>query len=363
MGGKSSAPKADPAIGQAALRQARLGEDYLAFAKTQFAAESARADEMSGLAKDVAADQLAASRKAQEWAAEDRTRFKTVFQPMQDELIATAKDWDSKERQDTVASAARADVLNAASGQAASRARTMASMGVSPTSGRYAGVERSADTATALAAAGAENGARATARKEAIALRGDAVNMGAGLASSAGASLGLGISAGSTAVGTTAAGNSGYAQANGIMQGGVATAMNGYSSQASILNNLYNSQLQGWQAKQQASNGFMSSVGSVVGAAAMFSSKDYKKDKTPVKGVLDAVKKMPVEEWTYKPGIADGGRHIGPYAEDFHAATGKGDGKVIPITDAIGITLGAIQELDAKVDKMAKGRVTTRKAA
>lgn len=358
-----SAPKADPAIGQAALTQAKLGADYLAFAREQFAAENVRADEMSALARDVATDQIAASKTAQQWATEDRARFKSVFQPMQDELIETANNWDSKERQDSVAAEARADVLNSADMQAASRARSMASMGISPASGRYAGIERSADTATALAAAGAENKARSTVRKEAIALKGDAVNMGAGLASSAGASLGLGVNAGSASIGTTAAGNAGYAQAMGIMRDGTGMAMNGYSSQASILNSLYGNQLAGWQAKQQATSGLLGGVGSIVGAAAMFSSKDYKKDKRAAKGVLDAVKKMPVEEWTYKPGIADGGKHIGPYAEDFHKATGKGDGKVIPFVDAIGISLGAIQELDAKVDKIAKGLVTTRKAA
>lgn len=363
MGGKPSTPKADPAIGQAALRQAKLGEDYLQFAREQFTQESKRADEMSSLAKDVATDQIAASKTAQQWAAEDRARFKSVFQPMQDQLIDTAKNWDSKERQDSVAAEARADVLNNADVQADARARSMASMGVSPASGRYAGVERAADTATALAAAGAENRARATVRKEAIALKGDAVNMGAGLASSAGASLGLGINAGGAAVGTAATGNSGYATARGVMQGGVGMAMNGYNSQASILNGLYNNQMSAWQAQQQAGAGFMNGVGSIVGAAAAFSSKSYKTDKKSAKGVLDALKKMPVEEWTYKPGIADGGRHIGPYAEDFHKATGKGDGKVIPFVDAIGISLGAIQELDAKVDKIAKGLVTTRKAA
>lgn len=364
MGGKSSAsPKADPAIGQAALKQAQLGEDWLSFAKTQYESENTRAEELSALTKEVAADQLTASRTAQQWAAEDRERSKSVFQPLQDDLIATANSWDSKERQDMVASEARADVINSSRVQAQSRARSMAAMGVNPASGRYAGVERSADTATALAAAGAENNARSTARKEAIALKGDAVNMGNGLASSAGASLGLGVSAGGAAVGTTAAGNAGFTQSLGVLQSGYNTAMQGYGNQASILNSLYSNQLAGWQAQQQSTSGLLSGVGSIVGAAAMFSSKDYKTDKKPVKGVLDAVRKMPVEEWTYKPGIADGGTHIGAYAEDFHAATGRGDGKVIPITDAIGVTMGAIQELDAKVDSLAKGIVTTRKKA
>jgi hypothetical protein len=275
-----------------------------------------------------------------------------VFQPLQDELISTASTWDSKERQDKMASEARADVINNAAAQAGQRGRAMASMGVSPASGRYAGVERSADTATALATAGAENNARNTIRKEAVALKGDAVNMGNGLPSSAASSLGLGVNAGSTAVGTTAAGNAGYTQSLGVLKDGYGTAMSGYGQQASILNGLYSNQLSAWQAKQQSAGGMFNALGSVAGAAIMASSKDYKMDKAPAKDVLGAVREMPVESWTYKPGIADEGRHIGPYAEDFQAATGKGDGKTIPIVDAIGISLGAIQELDRKLTRM-----------
>lgn len=62
---------------------------------------------------------------------------------------------------------------------------------------------------------------------------------------------------------------------------------------------------------------------------------------------------MPVEQWKYKDGMGDGGEHIGPYAEDFQAATGKGDGATIPVVDAIGVTMKAVQELNQKVDKIA----------
>lgn len=350
--GKGKAPSPDPNIGIAALKEAKLGEDYLAFAREQYAAENKRNDELAALTKEVSADQLQASKTAQQWAAEDRSRYKSVFQPVQDELIRTAKTWDSAERQSEVAAEARADVERNAAAAEASRARTMASMGVDPRSGRYAGVERSADTMTALAAAGAENNARGAVRKEAIALKGDAVNMGNGLPSSAAGSLGLGINAGSTAAATTAGGNAGYTRSIGVMQGGYQTAMQGYGNQANILNQQFQNQLSAWQAQQQAGSGLFSALGGVAGAAIIASSEEYKTDKRPARGVLDAVRDMPVEEWTYKPGIADGGRHIGPYAEDFQAATGKGDGKTIPVVDAIGMSLGAIQELAEEVDRI-----------
>ena len=86
----------------------------------------------------------------------------------------------------------------------------------------------------------------------------------------------------------------------------------------------------------------------------MLSSKELKEGKKPAKNSLAAVRKMPVEEWSHKKGVADDGRHVGPYAEDFAEATGMGDGKTIDAISLMGVTLGAVKELDAKVLMMEK---------
>jgi hypothetical protein len=357
MGSKGSAPSADPQIGRAAIMQAELGNEYLTFAKQQYADQTVRNDKLDDLSSRVAEAQLDASTQAQQWASEDRDRYQSVFQPLQDDFVAEAKKYGSQEYQDQAASEARADVINAATGQAQQRQRQMAAMGVSPTSGRYSGIERASDVQVSLGAAGAENNARQLARDKALALTSDAINLGNGLPSSAASSLGLGVNAGSSAVSTSTVPISTANQSLGVLQSGYGTAMNGYAGQANTLNSLYQNQLSSWQAQQQASGGLFNTLGTVAGAAIMASSKDYKEDKAPARGVLEAVRNMPVETWTYKKGIADEGRHIGPYAEDFQAATGKGDGKSIPVVDAIGVTLGAIRELDEKVSKMERGAI------
>lgn len=361
--GGGSAPSPDPNIGIAALKQAELGEDWLKIAKEQFAVANKRQTEQDKIANQVTKQQLDASKQAQGWATEDRERYKTVFQPMQDEFIDTAKNWDSAERQNKLAAEAKADVMTNAAQQRQATQRQQAAMGVSPTSGRFAGVDRAGEQATALTAAGAQNMSRNQVRKEGVAMRADAVNMGNGLAVNPASSLGLGVSSGSAAMGTTSANNAQAAGNSAILQNGYNTAMNGYANQASILNQQYGNQLNAWNAQQQASasatGGLFSGLGSLAGMgtmAYMMSSKDVKEDKAPVDGALDAVESMPVEEWKYKDGVADGGRHIGPYAEDFQRATGKGDGKSIPVVDAVGVTMKAVQELSAKVDKIAAGR-------
>ncbi len=130
-------------------------------------------------------------------------------------------------------------------------------------------------------------------------------------------------------------------------------AMQGYGQQGSLLGQQYQLQMAAHQNRQNGLGGLFSGIGQIAGATGFFglSSKDYKTDKEPV-DALGAVRKMPVEAWTYKPGIADGGRHVGPYAEDFHKATGVGDGKTVDLMTEIGLTMGAVQQLAEKVDRL-----------
>ena len=267
--GSSKAPSADPNIGKAAMKEAELGEEWLKFSKDQFAVDNERQKKQDALAEKVTNQQLEASQKAQGWATEDRDRFNNVFKPLQDDFIDTANNWDSAERQQQVASEAKADVLNNAAAQRGSTQRQMTSMGVSPTSGRYAGIDRAGETATALAAAGAENTSRNQVRKEGVAMRGDAINLGSGLSVNPATSLGLGVSTGSAAFGTTAANNGQAAGLSNKVGQGYQSAMSGYGQQAGILQGQYNSQLSAWQSSQANSaansSGLMSGIGSLAG--------------------------------------------------------------------------------------------------
>ena len=368
-GGGSSAPAPDPQIGQAAVMQAQTGQDWLNFAKEQFAVGNERQAVIDELTGKVTEAQLKGMNDANDRADQQWKRYQEVFLPAQDKYIEEAMNWDSKERQDNLAAEAKADVLSNAAAAKQSNARNMASMGVSPTSGRYAGVDRATDLGTALAAAGAQNTARNQVRTQGLALKEGVANMAQGATSTSAQQSSLGLNSGNSATGNINAANGQWQANNQIMGQGFQGAMAGYAGQANTLNNLYGNQLNAWSADQQAksasSAGLMSGIGSLVGSgAALFalSSKELKEDKRPADGALEAVENMPVEQWKYKEGVADGGEHIGPYAEDFQAATGKGDGKTIPIVDAIGVTMGAVQELSKNVkDISEKVQVMSRK--
>jgi hypothetical protein len=68
------------------------------------------------------------------------------------------------------------------------------------------------------------------------------------------------------------------------------------------------------------------------------------------RAVLEKVSALSITEWKYKV-EADGTRHLGPMAQDFHAAFGLNgaDDKHIATVDESGVALAAIQGLDAVV--------------
>lgn len=310
MGGGSS-PRPDPNIGIAALKSAEVGEQLLGWMQDQ-------AEITNG------------------WAEEDRSRWSDTFKPLQDEYIADAKRWDTPGRRRQAARGAMADVRLQGRVAKGTRVRQAMAMGVNPASGRFRSAEAKAGLDQSLAAIGAGNLARDKIEAQGEAKMANAINLGSGLAVNPATSMGL---------------------SNGALTSGAGGAMQGYGQQGQLLNTDFNNRMQAYQADQAGTAGIMGAAGTVMGMlpwGAMLSSKDAKTDKAPIKDgtSLGAVREMPVEEWTYKPGMGDGGRHVGPYAEDFHAATGKGDGKSIPLQDAIGLTLGAIRDLDKKVSKM-----------
>lgn len=359
--GKESSAKNDPMAGwammmqaQAAQAQTALGHEWLAFSKEQFGVANKRQEGIDKLVKGVAEGQITAQNNANKWATEDRQRWKTIFQPLQDKFIKKANDWDSADRQAQAASEARADVMSNAALQQDQVRRTMEARGVNPDSGQYAGTQRAVSMETGLAAAGAQNNARNQLRKEAMALQGDALNIGNGLPSQANQSLGIGVGAGSAASGNTIAAGENWRNNIGIMNAGYGGAMTGYNNAASQFGNIYSNRVDMLNASDKmradSMNGIAGGIGSIFGA--LISDEDAKENKKPAKGILQAVKNMRVEEWDYKDGEGDGGRHVGTYAQDFQRETGMGDGKTINVIDALGVTMGAVKELANKVDKL-----------
>lgn len=378
----TAAPAPDPLIGQAAAGNIELGRESLEFAKQQYAEGKIRQVDLDALTKQVADSALGSQELANKWAQEDRDvstglrnkyeqyadqdrqlgrdtssyadllarkaedsaagyekvyadgaayqagfgqeevdRYKNTFRPVQDRIVSDAMSWDSNERLESEAGKAKADITANAAQQRNAQQRQMASMGVNPNSGRFAGVERATDTLTALGAAGAQNASRDNVRAQGIAMRNDAAQLGQqvlangqnanqmafsavgagqqarnvgvsqamqaknlGLAAAgignttAGLSVGnqgagytglsAGQQAGNSAIGATQAGTAGWNSTNGVMQNGFGSAMAGNSSGASIAGSLYGQQLNAWGQQQQANAQNNAGIGSTIGSLA-----------------------------------------------------------------------------------------------
>jgi hypothetical protein len=82
------------------------------------------------------------------------------------------------------------------------------------------------------------------------------------------------------------------------------------------------------------------------------SDRNIKEDFAPVDAaqVLARVVSLPVQSWSYK--AQPGDKHIGPVAQDFHAAFGLNgtDDKHIATVDEGGVALAAIQGLNQKIE-------------
>ncbi len=104
------------------------------------------------------------------------------------------------------------------------------------------------------------------------------------------------------------------------------------------------------------------SVGRAIGTIGTLMSflPSDKNIKSGIKGVsedkiLKGIEKTPVSSWMYDPakgGPADGMRHTGPMAQDVKKNLGLGDGRSIPVVDAIGTQFAATKALAKKVNKL-----------
>ena len=303
--GGSSAPAPDPAIGEAAQANVELGKDWLDFAKDQFAEGNKRQAVTDALNTKVINQQLQSQDEANTWGREDRTRTKTVFQPVEDAFIKTAQEYDTPEKQAEAAARAKADVMGSAAVQDQAQQRQMASMGVSPDSGRFAGVKRATDLNTALASAGAQNNARQIVRDKGLALKADAINMGKGLASSTAAAYGIGTNSGNSAVANNASGNQNFYANQGVMNQGMSGAIGANNSAGSMLNSLYGNQLSAWSAQQQANATSASGLGSMFGTLGVGAMKygliSDERLKTKIQKVGELPSGITIYTYEFKP--------------------------------------------------------------
>jgi hypothetical protein len=124
-------------------------------------------------------------------AEEQWNTYKSDYRPLEQSMLKEAQNYDSPERQELMAGAARADAAASFGRAANSLGRQLASYGVGdPSGGQFAGQFRALRGAGAAAEAGAANSARTAVQDAGWGRRLQMANIGRGMAGTASAASG-----------------------------------------------------------------------------------------------------------------------------------------------------------------------------
>lgn len=358
-----STPKPDPAVGQAALQQAEQSREMAAVAREELAFGREQYERYAPMYDRLIAAQTGQAEQDAAFSKTQLDRYNSVFAPIEDKVASEAMNYDSPTEVAARQGRAAATVQGQFDAARDQNTRQMAAMGVSPDSGRstQAGIDQS--NQLALAKAGAVNTEATNSKLMGMQLRQQAAGLGRGTA-------GLGLQGSQLAVG---AGSAGIGGVNATLagRGAAITPALQYASGAtsaggtagSLLNSQHGNQVRAYGAQSEAYGGLVSSgagiVGAAIGAGMFMSSEDTKERVSPVDddAALTALRKVPVSQWSYKPGMGDGGQHVGPMAEDVNAAMGEQaapGGKAIDAITLNGVNMAAIKALDKKVTALTK---------
>lgn len=339
-------------MNRAALESSRLGKEQFAWFTREY--ERTAPERAAVVARDnaVADAQVKGMTFATDQAQQLSDRNKTVFQPLEDKIVAGAQAYDTPERRAQAAAEAGADVT--ASFDRASQGATRALMrtGASPTGAVNAALVQDAALAKAKAVAGATTTATRNVEQQGYARMQDAAAIGKGIIGNQGTqqqiatqSGGAAVNAGGAALGATQSGAA-------LMQTGFQGAMQGQGQAGQLYG-------QAASIESQARGQDMGLLGSAFGAF-MKSDEDIKSGTGKVtdgREELAEVNATPVEkDWTYDPakgGPDDGGQpHTGPMAQQVRAKMGEQaapGGEVIDMRVMGGKLMAATQALTKDV--------------
>jgi hypothetical protein len=347
-------------INAAAAANAEIAKEALAWYKDEYARTAPQRAAASGAAMEQAALQNDLAKQQLQTTSEERQRYKTTFQPLEQQIVADAAGYDTPARREAEAAAAAADVERLAGAQRQATMRSLERRGALPSSGRVMAMSGMMDIAAAKAKAGAANTARKQVETVGAAKRADAAALGRGVVSQGATAAQIGLQAGNSSAANAAAPVGIAASGAGLMGQGFQTGISGNNSAGSLY-----AQQSGIQQKANDSSGVWGALGSVAGAALsnplLFTSDEEQKEGVKPASddaALEAVRKTPNKVWRYKEDspAADGGQtHVGPMAQKVAATMGMDAapaGKAIDPITMNGVMMGAVRALDKKLSKV-----------
>ncbi len=283
MGSKSSkVPKPDPRLVEAQIRSMGYQDDAIKQVMGLMERQQAANDELQPLQRQSMQFALDANRTAYDQSQSDRSWLldrRGALTGLQDDMISEANAFNSEAEQAKRAAAAEAGVGQAMAAQREATARTLASMGVRPDSGRTGEALRKGGIEAARLGVGAANAARMEARNEGRMLVDRASNALAGYPTAAIGVTGQGAGIGTGQVNTANAGAGGINAGYGAMTGAAQAANGMAGSMGSNATGMWGQQANYKLAADRAAGTDLGGIGSLLGGAAAVyraSAREYK---------------------------------------------------------------------------------------
>jgi hypothetical protein len=344
-------------INDAAKANADIAKQSLDWYKARYADEAPQRQAAFDLATKVTNSQLGAMDTQTQLAKEANDYNNSTFRPLERSIVNDANSYDTEANREQLAGKAIGDVNENFANAREQGIRDLTRHGVNPNDGSYKGTAERLALGQALAGATAATKARGDALQLGRAMKMDAASLGRGLPSQQATNTSLAINAGNSAANNGQIPLQVQRQGDATMQQGFTTALNGNQSSGNLYGNAADLQMR----SDAATSSGLSNLG-MTAAYLYKSDKNAKEGRKPVSGktALSMARKMPVESWRYKKGAVagDSGRtHIGPMAQDAHAAGGDAlapGGKAIDSISMHGVTLAAVKALDKKVSRLEK---------
>ena len=266
MGGKSKAPPPPDYSGVAAASEAsakysfELGKEQLDFFKKQYADNKLVSDEVIDFAMGV-------MERNDYNAQQDRQRYETIFQPLEEQLAKEAEEYSSPERMEHEAGKAEADVAQQFEQARSTAQQRLEAYGVDPSQTRAGALDAQSRLAEAAAQSSAGNQARERTEQTGRALRSEAINIGKGYPGQIAGQYGTAQQSGNQATNTGLATTASAAQTMGTPGQWQGLGNQAVGQWGNTLNMGYQNQLDAFKANQQSSSGWGGIGGQLVGAA------------------------------------------------------------------------------------------------
>jgi hypothetical protein len=262
MGGKSKGMP-DFSVLEALGRQGQsmangLGQQQIDFARAQY-------DQTNPMFQNMASINMGLQSYNADQGKAMGDMYRNTYMPMMQEQANAARNFNTEAHREGLAQQAAADTARAFSTQQDATGRSMASMGINPNSGRFAGMQRGNALTLAATRAGAMTGTRRQAEAEGLNRVNSAIAGGQGLGGMATQAFGASVNAGNTA------GNMLQMPGQTFMaglQGGHNTMMQGHQYAMQGLQGSLGGQMDAYNAKANERGAMWGGIGSMAGMAA-----------------------------------------------------------------------------------------------